>query len=363
MMEDYTQLERIDFYLKGKLSKEERIAFTHEYNKDESLRQLVETQRLANEVIYTQQLVRLRSRIHKDLKNQNRFGSTTWMLLSCGVLLLAGVFWFVLKPEDKQVVKDNVLSMKKEAVPFTTNEQVAVGSFSSTKVSNGSTRSTETITKPTNASTPVMDTLEKNNADVPTEVATTNTIAKLETPAPLVSEKTAIVDCGKLSLELAVTTFPTCIGDQNGKIEIQTSKIKGGKEPYLFSISSRATFKNEVNYLYLNAGTYSVSVKDNNGCIAQKEVTIEEKRCASNTIYAFSPDLEEWKIPVVQNKQGEIKIVNKSGILVYQSKIGSGYENTWNGKSMEGKTVEPGYFIYSISYTDGEEEKGSVTVR
>jgi hypothetical protein len=72
--------------------------------------------------------------------------------------------------------------------------------------------------------------------------------------------------------QLTVTlqsTLPAC-GQKNGSI---TVTVSGGTEPYTYTWSNGATTKDLTN---IGAGTYTVTVKDANGCSAQRSLNIKE---------------------------------------------------------------------------------------
>jgi gliding motility-associated-like protein len=68
----------------------------------------------------------------------------------------------------------------------------------------------------------------------------------------------------------ATATDAAC-GATNGSVTIGT--VTGGSAPYTYSINGGA-YSNTTNYTNLGAGTYSIAVKDANGCVFNTSVTI-----------------------------------------------------------------------------------------
>jgi gliding motility-associated-like protein len=82
---------------------------------------------------------------------------------------------------------------------------------------------------------------------------------------------------------VAVTeTDPGC-GQSNGSIIIGT--VTGGTSPYTYSING-ATFSSNTNYTNLAAGTYSITVKDANGCeLVAPTTTLTNPNAPTNIAY------------------------------------------------------------------------------
>lgn len=73
-----------------------------------------------------------------------------------------------------------------------------------------------------------------------------------------------------LGIEL-VKTDPVCAGDNNGNI---TASVSGGTPPYQYDWS---TGSDEPMISGLEAGTYSLTVTDKNGCSAEQSITLEDQ--------------------------------------------------------------------------------------
>ncbi|AMM50354.1 hypothetical protein TH61_03010 [Rufibacter sp. DG15C] len=70
---------------------------------------------------------------------------------------------------------------------------------------------------------------------------------------------------------LALTSQSSTCGNANGAISV--TGVTGGTAPYTYSLNSSA-YQGSANFAGLAAGTYTVSVKDANGCLFAKAVTV-----------------------------------------------------------------------------------------
>jgi hypothetical protein len=359
MTNDYLLYEKIDQYLKGTLSEEDFYAFEIKLGKDNALKELLRTQRIANEVVYTKQLIVLQTKIQSDLKGQKRWQNYRSFLW--GGLIVTGIgmmLYFTARskfsthqanisissPTNKK--ETNNKSDSSEAKFEKSSDRTIFTPF---EVSNyeetlSVDSSTKKITKEENSNIPVLAE-SKTNQQTP--------------PISILEEQK--IDCAILNTDKAVTTTPACIDKQDGKILIDQVRIGGGTAPFNYSMNN-GVFSTINEFYYLSPGTYTIFIRDAKNCEIQKIVEIEEKQCSAKNAFAFTPELEKWKIPVKQNKSGILKILNKSGILVYTSEVSSDKENLWDGTSSNGHMLETGYFTYQLIYSDGEEEMGSVSI-
>ena len=150
-------------------------------------------------------------------------------------------------------------------------------------------------------------------------------------------------------------------GAENGSI---TSEVFGGTSPYSYSWSTGDTTKNLTG---LSAGSYTLTVTDENNCLASEIIiliqpmTLEMPQGISpngdgNNDYFVIRGLDAYRV-------NEIKIFNRWGNIVYQK---NNYENTWNGQSNNGDELPDGtYFvIFTAESNDGQIQlKGYVDLR
>ncbi len=82
---------------------------------------------------------------------------------------------------------------------------------------------------------------------------------------------------------VAITKSDPGCGQNNGSITIGT--VTGGTAPYTFSLNGNA-FASSTSYPNLGAGTYSVTVKDANGCeLVAQSTTLTNPNAPTNIVY------------------------------------------------------------------------------
>jgi gliding motility-associated-like protein len=112
-----------------------------------------------------------------------------------------------------------------------------------------------------------------------------------------------------------------------------------------------------------NAGQYTVTVTDNNGCINRQTLLVEIDKCSCEVFVpeGFSPNgdgaHDAFVISCIENKETKIQIFNRWGNLVYKSDI---YNNDWNGTCNTGLLSAngdlPSGTYYYIVRIEGEEK-------
>ncbi|MEA3448049.1 MAG: gliding motility-associated C-terminal domain-containing protein, partial [Bacteroidota bacterium] len=175
-----------------------------------------------------------------------------------------------------------------------------------------------------------------------------NTSATIIEPAPLVVDY--------------YTEDPSCIGSNNGYIELEVS---GGTEPYTYFWDGYSANLPYFDGLY--EGQYDILVEDDNGCqyeletIPLVDVPVECLRIPN----AFTPNgddnNDEWLIENLDmfNKY-QVQVFNRWGQVVY---VGQPGDEPWDGTNLENNMVPTGSYIYVVKLNNGSEPKsGVVTV-
>ncbi|WP_181885216.1 gliding motility-associated C-terminal domain-containing protein [Pontibacter diazotrophicus] len=117
------------------------------------------------------------------------------------------------------------------------------------------------------------------------------------------SEKTVTVGniAGPTDFTLA-NTSATC-GGNNGKLEV--TGVTGGTEDYTYSING-GSFQSAAAFEALRAGNYTVTVKDANGCIISKSVTVNNVAGPTNLAASLTAS-------TCGNSNGELTITSVTG--------------------------------------------------
>ena len=148
----------------------------------------------------------------------------------------------------------------------------------------------------------------------------------------------------------AVPTDVDCHGGSNGTITITAS---GGTPPYVFSIDGGASFQNNGgNYTGLTAGSYSVAVRDANGCVQNGPVV----------------NINEPTQLVIQSQtktdvtchgaaDGTITITASGGTPPYVFSIDGGASFQDNGGNYTG--LGPGNYDIAVKDNHGCEQNGN----
>jgi gliding motility-associated-like protein len=151
----------------------------------------------------------------------------------------------------------------------------------------------------------------------------------------------------------------SCPGVLDGSI---TLTITGGTQPYSVIWSDGITTQNRTD---VPDGTYSVVVRDNNGCTASSldvvvGVTGSEKCIEIPTIITPNNDgvNDTWKIKnIYLFPNAEVFVFNRWGKLVFNSKNLSA--NEWDG-TYQGRLLPTDSYHYVLHLNDGSKPRSGV---
>jgi hypothetical protein len=124
-------------------------------------------------------------------------------------------------------------------------------------------------------------------------------------------------DCNQsnLAIQLVTKSNPTSCSASDGSIEVSAT---GGNTPYTFNINS-GTFGSAATFTSLGAGTFTVKVKDKNGC--EKSIDVQLSLSGVNTLSAtltITADTE------CVGGNGAIQVNAAGGAGSYQYKLNEG---------------------------------------
>ncbi|MDX1939657.1 MAG: SprB repeat-containing protein, partial [Saprospiraceae bacterium] len=136
----------------------------------------------------------------------------------------------------------------------------------------------------------------------------------------------------KQPLVITITnTQPNCIGDLNGMV---VANVSGGSSPYTYLWNTGAPTQ---GLFGIGAGTYTVTVTDNKGCIAVKSIVLEPKSKLTITVVASDETCPN---------------TNNGSVIATPSGSTGRYTYNWNTGATT-QTISnrpPG--IYSVTVTD-----------
>lgn len=368
--------DKIDLYLKGKLSGSELQAFEKELMLDQELDVEVQEAKMIQQLVLKNRLLEVKELATQAEKDIHSVSNNLIRFLAAGALvtgIIISAFLYFNMPEEKAIPKTNLkeeteptkpaeLLKNEDTIPNTPleveaseTEKVIQGNTGSVSSSHQQNLLTET---PAQDSETLTETTQL--PETPITIMDSNQVeAQVKTDIPEKAERRYAAKeptCEDIKILASVHTFATCASERNGKIEIQ--EISGGKAPYSHKILNM-----DGNQVFdkggLEAGNYLVKIADGNGCEKEYPATIESKSCPINA--SFNPGYGEvWEIPG-SDKSGKLTIYSRAGTPLYEKSLSAHTNDTWNGRNKYDQ-IEAGYFIFVIEYEDGTVLKGSVTI-
>jgi gliding motility-associated-like protein len=188
--------------------------------------------------------------------------------------------------------------------------------------------------------------------------AGTYTLTVTDTKGCQVTQSFSVSQPAKLIT--ATKAYMGCSGDREGTATVE---VGGGVGPYQYRWSNGDMTPEIQN---LTAGTYSVTITDGNGCVANDTATVDNAtdQCI-NIPTAFTPnadgDNDTWILKNIEIfPNATVEIFSADGNLIFSSK---GYAIPWDGTDKKGKMAERGTYYYVIGLGDGKDPStGPVTI-
>ena len=152
-----------------------------------------------------------------------------------------------------------------------------------------------------------------------------------------------------------LTVLASNVFNQSSTGVLEITGVTSGVSPYLYSLDN-GSFTNQTTYTNLAPGTYSLTVKDANGCEFEKMFTIE-----SNCIFpnGISPngDGKNDTFNLGSCNVKRLELFNRYGtrINVYDN-----YLSQWDGTTSDGKELPDGTYFYTAEISDGTTKTGWV---
>lgn len=357
-------LEQIDQYLNGTMTSDVRVLFEEKLAQDASLQALLEKSEAIREILadykaqeFKQKFARIAQ--HDHTKKLWTRGSIMAIL----ALSSLGISYHFLFNNNEQAKTPTALTLDtlkaiKQTEVSIVQSQPSTSKKTQVKPSPKNTQAHISKEDEPKHIAPIVDpssassTLPKApESEMPKEIVTPS----VEMPT---NKKPQAFDCSQTMITFALVSKPSCKGQHTGQIMLQGNP-EGGKSPYAWHIENNGLTYNGVD---LAEGNYTVIVKDHNGCIAQKPVSVSSKICVTTHEYSLDPHSGHSLELGTANTAVTLQIRNKAGLLQFQAQVAQGETISWNGVANTGDVVPNGVYLYSI--IEGSEliEKGYITI-
>ena len=354
MKEANNTFQRIEDYLNGSLSDSEKTIFEKELVENAALKKQLDLSQLTNQLVFENRLLNIKELAQATHQNEtSKRNSGKIALISSAVILLSLGFYIGLnKPEQKSVLVSEQDTKTIITISESTPERIEKQDLTSTENKKTEVKKVETDIKE-----PIVELEEPKQMDnsfihepKPTEK---QAIEKNEAKSQIKTENV----CAHIKIEASHFIQNTCLGEKSG--EIVFSKIKGGMAPYTIKLFNKENIELERKD-NLAVGTYHAEIIDALNCSTKyHDFVVKEKTCPKE--YHFNPFVgETWEIPT-HSSSGTISIFDKSGNVYFRKELNANALENWSGQSADGK-LETGYYLFTISYTDGTTSNGSISI-
>lgn len=400
MISERDKFDLIHNYLTGQMPAAEREKFSHQIASDPGLAEEIKIHEAAHELIVDYRLIGLKAKMQhiyeSDFKNETPVQPTRIINMRTGLLaagLAASVAiatWYgtssrYVKNNNSELVAshvankpgDGIVPEKEANRPASETEKPIVkGAIETNITKNGKVVSEAGSHSPSSQTQnpPVSPVTEKPLQtpvpDLSKPAYNGPSVANPEIKAtkPIIQEGTKnrdgnnlIDNCKNLRIIASVHPEYSCEDRPTGLIIIDPSTIDGGQAPYTYSLS-KGKWQAEPKFDNLSAGSYSVSIRDANGCTTVlPETEVISRRCEKPNTYTFAPARETLQIPT-KEVNGTIKIMTKTGLIIFSGNLDGGTTFTWDGHSNQGYETDMGLYPFLIQYSDGSVIQGNITM-
>lgn len=301
-------MERVDLYLEGKLSFEEKSALEAQMEADSSLAELVQHQKVSNELILGERLHNVKALMDQDFAAGKVKGGANGLRWWAGGFAFAGAVVLFLLAQSSRT---SVVSVDKETRPLEKKNYTKEH-------------------QPTPLETQTSDEVAKEKE------AVENRVSK-ERPSAENKEVPVIpLDMGREKEALAKEDIKEEVETTEKDIEILKPEIPQ-KRPVT---ETKAPEHKE-----------------------EKAEVSENARIRKGEDYGFKPEFGEvFQLTMPEGKEADIRIMNRAGSLVFTQKVEADQTLMWDGRSLQGGISPAGLYIYILEFANGEKESGQIII-
>ncbi len=365
----YDIYEEIDRYLYHQLSESELAAFNKKLLTDADFKSIVDAQKIANEVIIDQEMIKLKARMSKEM-NADNTGSGPWgkiIIFSALVVTSAALYMYSQSSSSDSEDNKNIAVTAITQTNTATKEhqkETTVTPNDKYKTTTQKSKATVDMEQKITDALPVVEVQKESVLSIKETVHSSVIRPQKEEikQAIQAADQIAKVNCETLHISAEVIVDYGFEADGEATIIIKSLSVKGSLAPYTYAIDQSA-FESAPRFDGIKDGVYHVRVKDHNGCIAQVKKEVIVKTPVKEIDDAFAPAYgERWKFPVKANKEATISIFNKAGTPVYITTLSGGYPEEWDGRNNSGVELESGNYYFVIQYSSHEILKGYISI-
>lgn len=363
----YDIYEEIDRYLNEELSEAELVQFNEKLSTDGEFKSIVDAQKIANEIIIDQEMIKLKARMSKEM-NADNTGSGPWgkIIIFSAVVVASTAFYSYMNysSSDAEDIKEITL-----AAPVNTTDS-SLAEKHQVEVTVAAVKQNQTKPQPSTAIVDAKNSSTDVSASTETFVPITEKFSSVATTIQREDVKQAVkaaeqitkVNCETVHISAQVRVDYGFDSDGEATIIIDQLSVKGGMAPYTYAID-QSVFDNDTRFDGIKDGVYHVRVKDHNGCVSQVKKEIIVKIPAKEIDEAFAPSHgERWKFPLKANAEAIVTIFNKAGAIIYSTTVSGGYPEEWDGRSNAGVELEPSNYYFVIQYNSRDLVKGHISI-
>ena len=369
----------IQSYIQGGLTGQELSNFEEQLSTDIELREQVAVEQEMFNIFLDSDALNLKDMMNKDLntKTTNKKSTTAVILLAItGIVILSTTTLLFLENSNSPITNSIEKTQPAQKITqihaddnnhITTKVQDTITTKIITTINNDKKDSvssvTDLITIESTQDTDLQDSIIINSSKIETDElpdSTQNTIPTAtvntrKTEEPLPEESL----CSNITYTGSVNVEPSSYLINDGEILLYKSTITGGQAPYSYDLNVEGDFFETEKITELAPGTYTLFIKDANGCVAKhlSEVIIKKSLCKIDYTPTFDVSIEnEWRLPLVEEKNAHIVLINKLGEKFVDKTILEGDDTIWNGKTDDNQSIDIGNYRWIIDY---ENEKCS----
>lgn len=363
--------EKIDEYLSGKLSGQELAEFKDMMEKHESLAEEVRLQQLANEAIVELNLADLRKDLKRiSLKERTLSRYKIFGSIAAAVILISGITYFMLsnKTDEFEAKSENFANPASVESPLPLNTKLAEkpGTAPHPLTSEIANQEKSNIGQIAEIMLATSDSHKLTDSVIrPSETISYSNNVATEPKAEKIKEtnigQSSVIPCKADVIDAFIHIEPACKDQKgSGKITIDLASVKGGKPGYQFSLNGGTDYQAFPVFEDLASGPAQLLIKDAQGCISRKHLTIPEKNCFKEVII-YPLKGETWTAPVI-SKENVITISDLQGQVQFEYNYSDSDNFTWDGKTNDGQDLPMGQYYYTIKGDKGNIINGYISI-